>query len=297
VRKAFAITQSWRELIVGVVRETLDDDCLSLAAQMAFYFFLALFPAVLFLLALASFFPLHELTEDVGGVLGPLVSPAVLELIQDQMRRLAEADSGGLLTFGVAGALWSSSAATVSVVSSLNAAYDLTERRPWWKVRLIAIVLTLVLALFILVLISLILAGPTVATYLGERVGFGDVFEWTWKILQWPVALALVATALGLVYYVAPDASQRWSWVVPGAVVGTTLWLLSSLTFKFYVMNFADYNATYGAVGAVIVLMLWFYVSGLAILLGAEVNAQIEHLSPLGKNPGERQAPRPKRTR
>jgi membrane protein len=230
VRKAFAITQSWRELIVGVVRETLDDDCLSLAAQMAFYFFLALFPAVLFLLALASFFPLHELTEDVGGVLGPLVSPAVLELIQDQMRRLAEADSGGLLTFGVAGALWSSSAATVSVVSSLNAAYDLTERRPWWKVRLIAIVLTLVLALFILVSISLILAGPTVATYLGERVGFGDVFEWTWKILQWPVALALVATALGLVYYVAPDASQRWSWVVPGAVVGTTLWLLSSLT-------------------------------------------------------------------
>ena len=291
MRRAFAVPISWRELIVRTGRGFLEDDCLSLAAQMSFYFFLALFPAVLFLLALASFFPLQQVTADVGAVLGPFVSPEVLTLIQDQMRRLGDADSGGLLTIGVLGALWSSSAATVAVVSSLNAAYDLTERRPWWKVRLLAIGLTLALAVFILVSISLVLAGPSVATYLGEVVGFGAVFEWTWKILQWPVAFLLVAAALGLVYYFAPDADQRWAWVLPGAVVGTALWMLSSLAFKVYVMYFTDYNATYGAVGTVIVLMLWFYVSGMAILIGAEMNAEIEHASPEGKNPGEREAP------
>jgi membrane protein len=189
------------------------------------------------------------------------------------------------------GALWSSSSATVAIVASLNKAYDLTERRPWWKVRLLAIGLTLFLAIFILTSIWLVLAGPSIATYFGRVVGLGAVFEWTWKVVQWPVAFALVVVALGHVYYLAPDADQNWRWVLPGAVFGTVLWMLVSLGFKFYVMNFGNYNETYGAVGSVIVLMLWFYASAFALLLGAEMNSEIEHASPLGKNPGERQAP------
>ena len=114
------------------------------------------------------------------------------------------------------------------------------------------------------------------------------MFEWTWKILQWPLAFFLVSTAVGLVYYFAPDAEQDWVWITPGAIVGTLLWVIVSLVFKVYVANFADYNATYGAVGGVIVLLLWFYISGLAILVGAEMNAEIEHASPYGKDPGEK---------
>jgi len=288
---AFAIRITWFELIKRTIREVMADDCLSLAAQMAYYFFLALFPAVLFLLALASYFPLQNVAADLGEVLGPFVSPQVLSLIQDQMRRLGDADSGGLLTFGVLGALWSSSAATVAIVSSLNKAYDLTERRPWWKVRLIAIGLTLALAVFLLVSLWLILVGPTIATYLGQTVGLGTAFEWTWKLLQWPFAFLLVVTAMALVYYVAPDADQSWVWVSPGAVVGTLVWMVSSLAFKVYIANFTSYNATYGAVGGVIVLLLWFYVSGLAILIGAEMNAEMEHASPYGRTPGDRAAP------
>ena len=132
------------ELARRTWRDAIDDDVLGLAAQLAYYFFLALFPAILFLLAIASFFPLANLTDDIGRALGPFVSPQVLELIQDQMRRLANNDSGGLLTFGVACALWSSSAAIVSIVGALNRAYDIEESRPWWKVRLLAIGLTLV---------------------------------------------------------------------------------------------------------------------------------------------------------
>jgi uncharacterized BrkB/YihY/UPF0761 family membrane protein len=135
---------------------------------------------------------------------------------------------------------------------------------------------------------SLIVTGPKIAEYLASSMGLGAVFEWTWKILQWPLAFFLASTALALVYYFAPDAEQDWVWVTPGAVFGTLLWLIVSLAFKFYVANFADYNATYGAVGGVIVLLLWFYISGLAILVGAEMNAEIEHASPWGKDPGEK---------
>src|SRR5262245_246512 len=162
----------WLELGRRTWREAIDDDVLGLAAQLSYYLFLALFPALVFLLALASFFPLTNITDDVGRSLGPFVSPEVLALIQDQMRRLANNENGGLLTFGVIGALWSSSAALVSIVDALNRAYDIEEGRPWWKVRLVATGLTLGTALFILLALSLVLAGPTVAERLGQATGW-----------------------------------------------------------------------------------------------------------------------------
>ena len=268
----------------------MDDDCLGLAAQLSYYFFLSVFPAMLFLLAIASFFPLDNLTDDVARVIGPFVSAEVLQLILEQMQRLASAESGGLLTIGVLGALWSSSAAIVSIVSALNRAYDLIETRPWWKVRLMAITLTLGVALFILVAFTLVLSGPTAARYVGEATGLGTAFALAWSILQWPLAFALVAFAIGLLYYFGPDADQDWAWITPGAIVATILWLVVSLAFKLYVANFTDYNASYGAIGGVILLMLWFYLSSLVILAGAELNSEIDHASPHGKLPGEKSA-------
>ena len=156
--------------------------------------------------------------------------------------------------------------------------------------RLVAIVLTVGVALFILVALSLVLVGPGVAGYLGDLTGLGAAFEWSWLVVQWPLAFVLVSTAIGLVYYFAPDADQDWVWITPGAFVATALWLVASLGFKFYVATFTDYNAAYGAVGGVIVLLLWFYVSGLALLAGAEFNAQIERASPHGKGPGQKTA-------
>lgn len=281
---------SWWELARRTVRETIDDDCLGLAAQVAYYLFLALFPALLFLLAIASFLPIENLTDEVGRLLGPLVSAEVLTLIQDQMTRLAEAESGGLLTFGVLAALWSSSAGVVAIVSALNRAYDIEEGRPWWHVRLLAIALTLGMAVLVLLALALVVIGPEVATYLGDTVGFGSAFKWAWLILQWPLVFAMASTAIGMAYYFGPDAEQEWVWITPGAVLATALWLLMSLAFRYYVANFTDYNASYGSVGGVMVLMLWFYISGLAILIGAEMNAEIEHASPYGKGPGQKSA-------
>lgn len=282
------VSISWAELARRTWREMADDDVLGLAAQLSYYFFLALFPAILFLLALASFFSLSNVTDDVGRSLGPFVSPQVVGMIQEQMRRLANNESAGLLTFGVVGALWSSSAALVSIVGALNRAYDIEEGRPWWKVRLIAIGLTVGIAAVVLFALSLVLAGPALAEWLGRVTGWGTSFEWAWLVLQWPLVGALVVIGIGAIYYFAPDADQDWVWITPGAVAATVLWLFASLLFRVYVTNFTDYEAAYGAVGGVIVVLLWFYVSGVAILAGAELNAEIEHASPYGKAPGQK---------
>src|SRR5687767_6408860 len=221
----------WTELVRRTVRDTIDDDCPALAAQLSYYLCLAFFPALLFLLALSSFFSLHIVTDDVAAALGPFVSPALLTLIQDQMRRLADANDGGLLTVGVLGALWGSSSALAAIVSAVNTAYDLPETRPWWRVRLTAALLTVALAVIVIAAGALVLAGPAIMRLLGLVDTNGAM--WIWSLVRWPAAFALVACGVGIIYYYAPDADKDWLWITPGAVVATTLWLVSSVAFKF----------------------------------------------------------------
>jgi membrane protein len=284
----FRIPIGWGELLKRTGQEAMADDILSLAAQQAYYFFFALFPALLALVSFASFFPLQNLVSEVVIRLGHVVPGDVIDIIRGQLEALSEDRAGGLLTLGFVLALWTSSTALVSVCSTLNTAYDITESRPWWKVRLTAIALTIGLAFFILVSMALVIAGPGLAERVAAAMHMGPAFEWTWKILQWPLVFVLVATGVALVYYFAPDAEQDWVWITPGSVLATMLWLAASLGLKFYIGNFGNYNETYGAIGTVMVLMLWFYVSGLAILIGAELNAEIEHASPYGKEAGEK---------
>lgn len=285
--QTFAIPISWRELLTRTAQQTIKDNVAGLAAQLAYYFFLALFPALLFLIALASFFP-GDVIQQMVEAMRSVAPPAVVEILESQVRQIAEGEDAGLLTFGILFTLWSSSAAIVGIVDAMNSAYDIEEGRPWWKVRVVAICLTIGLALFVLSAFALVLLGPTIAEWLAAHLGFGSVFVTTWNIVQWPLAFALLALALAIVNYYAPDAEQDWEWVTPGAVLATLLWLLASIGFRIYVTNFADYNETYGSIGGVMVLMLWFYVSAFAVLVGAEMNAEIEHASPHGKDKGEK---------
>ena len=284
----FRIPLSWSELLKRTFRETVADDVFNLAAQQAYYFFFALFPALLALLSIASFFPIENLIGEITALLQRVAPKDVTDIVTEQIVKIGQSNAGGLLTVAFFFTLWSSSSAVVAMCSTLNAAYDITEGRPWWKVRLIAIGLTVGLALFILISMTLVVAGPTLAEKVAEAMRLGPVFTWTWKILQWPLVFFLVATAVALVYYFAPDAEQDWIWITPGSVLATMLWIVASLAFRFYVTNFASYNETYGAIGGVMVLLLWFYVSGIALLIGAELNAEIEHASPYGKDVGEK---------
>ena len=208
--------------------------------------------------------------------------------VRDQMTKIADSGDTALLSFGILVALWSSSSAMGAVVNAMNRAYDIEEQRPWWKVKLLAIVLTIGLAAFILIALTLVLAGPQLADLATRWLGMSVIWAWVWKIAQWPLVFALVAIGIGLIYYFAPDAEQDWVWITPGSCVATILWLAASLAFRYYVVTFGDYTETYGAIGGIIVILLWFYLSGLAIVIGAELNAEIEHASPWGKDPGEK---------
>jgi len=288
--RALNVPISWAELGRRTYREVLADDCLGLAAQLAYYFFLALFPALLFLVAIVSFIPVAGLLDAITNNLARVAPVEVLSIVQDQILKIAHNKDGGLLTLGMLGTIWSTSSGINAIIATMNQAYDIQEGRPWWKVKLLALGLTVALAAFIVISFTLVLVGPTLAEKVAAWAHLGPAFAWTWQIVQWPIVFGLVSLAVALIYFYAPDAVQEWIWITPGSVLATTLWLTISLGFKFYVKHFASYNATYGAIGGVIVLMLWFYLSALAVLVGAELNAEIEHASPDGKDPGEKVA-------
>ena len=277
-----------KEVLRRTYREVIADDAQALAAELSYYFFLSLFPALLCLIAIASFFPLQNLTDDVVRLLGRFAPAPMLDLIKQQMVKIAEGHDGGLLSVGLIGALWSSSGAMVAVVSAMNRAYDIEESRPWWKVRIAAIGMTVALAVFIVMAFTLIVAGPQLPDFLAKHVGCGSLFVLSWKVLQWPLAFALVSTAFGIIYYYAPDAEQEWAWITPGAATAAALWFAGTLLFRFYAVNFGNYEATYGTIGGIILMLLWFFLTGLVIVIGAEMNAEIEHASPWGKAPGEK---------
>lgn len=274
--QAFRVPIAWRELLSRTWREIDDDNCLGLAAQLAYYFILALFPALIVVVAIASFFPRSTL-QQVLATLAPFMPPDALSLIRTQLDSILAAEQGGLLTVGVLGALWSSSAALTAIIDTLNRAYDVTETRPWWKVRLLAIGLTVGLAIFILTAFALVVAGPELAHLIVDRLGLASAVATAWTIGQWPIVFLLVTFGVALTYYFAPDTDQDWAFITPGSALATLLWLAASLGFRIYVQNFGDYNATYGALGAGVLLLLWLYVSGLAVLVGAELNAEIEN--------------------
>jgi len=264
------------ELIKRTAKEVIEDDCINIAAQLAYYFALALFPALLFLVALASFLP-YNVVNDVVAALDPIAPPEVLSIIRKQLETIVSGDATSLLTIGILGALWSSSGAMTSIVSALNAAYDIPETRPWWKVRLVSMALTIGLVFFVLFAFTLIVAGPNAGHWLANWFGLSDTFDTTWVYFRWPLTFALATTGIAIVFYYAPDADQDWVWITPGSILTTVLWVSFSMAFRLYVTRVGDYAAAYGALAGAAILLLWLYFSGLALLIGGELNSEIEH--------------------
>ena len=267
------------ELLKRTIREVNDDNCVGLAAQLAFYFFLALFPALLFLVALLAYVPVDRALATILSAIAPVAPEELLRLVRDQLDELREGSQGTLLTFGMAGAIWSSSAAMVAIIDALNRAYDITEFRPWWKRRIVAAVLTLGLATFIIAALAFVMMGPDFVAWLTRRFGLDPQLAWLWTVIRWPLTVVFATLGINVIYHFAPNVKRAWTWLTPGSLLATALWIASSLGFKLYVTKFADFGASHGAIGGVIVILLWFYVSSFAILVGAEVNAVIAEAS------------------
>lgn len=276
IAAGFRTPLSLREIVTRTAAEISEDNCLGIAAQLAFYFFLALFPALLFFVALLGYVPIDRALATLLIALGPVAPEEMIALVRGQIDELTSGSHGGLLTLGIIGAIWSSSAATVAIIDALNRAYDVAEWRPWWKRRLVAIGLTIGLALFIVAALVFVLLGPEVAQWAVRAFGLAPAVAMIWSAIRWPLIILLVMLGVDLVYHFAPNLKRTWTWLTPGSVLATLLWIGVSFAFKLYVARFADFNATHGAIGGVIVVLLWFYVSSFAILVGAELNGVLD---------------------
>jgi len=252
------------------------DDVFTRAAALAYYYFFALFPALLFLTALVGLLPVPGLMDRLLADLARVLPGESAALVTRTLAQTLAGASTRLLSLGVIGALWGASAGMLSVMDALNVAQRITDPRAWWTRRLVAVLLTLGLALFTLIALILVIFGERIGEMVAAAVGLGLAFTLAWTALQWPVVIACLLLGLLLVYHVAPAARRPLGWLAPGAVCAMVSWLAVSFGFRVYVSHVRSYDATYGSIGGVILLMLWFYLSSLTLLIGAEINALIE---------------------
>lgn len=275
----------------GVLRRALQNfsahDMSSYAAALAYQVFFSLFPFLIFLIALLGFLEVPEffdwLRQEAAALL-PAQAMSQVDGVIDQI----EQPQGGLLSFGIIVALWSASAGMRATMNALNVAYHVPEGRPVWKRLLLSVLYTVGLAAMLALAAGLMSFGPQAIGWVGDQLGLGAVTLTLWNLLRWPLAAALLMFTVAIIYYVAPDVEQELRFITPGAVLAVAVWLAASLGFAFYVQNFADYSATYGSIGAIIVLLLYLYLSAAILLFGAEINAAAEHNAPTGKDPGEK---------
>nr|WP_052375534.1 YihY/virulence factor BrkB family protein [Chondromyces apiculatus] len=260
-----------KKFLASLYREWDADNVEDVAAALTFSGVLALFPFLLFLVALTSLMLDPSETAELIAQLYQVAPSAVAEILSERLDALGHGGSPGLLTLGGIGAFWAASGGVAALSRALNAAYDVTETRPWWKVRLLGIGVTAAAAVLSVIAAAIAIVTPAVVNFLGLS-GLSPLF----LFLRLPIAAFIMMIVLAMLYYVLPNAKMKFRIITPGSVVAVLLWLLVSVGFSSYVTNFGSYEVTYGALGGVIVMLMWMWISSMAIMLGAEINSLIE---------------------
>jgi membrane protein len=269
---------------VGVVlkrtfKETMDDNVLGLAAETAYYFFFSLFPLLLFAAPLLSLFGNKTQTLDfVMQQMASAVPADAFALVRDVLNDvLYSKNAPGLASVGALLALWAGSNIFTSLMSALNAAYDVKETRPWWKQKLIACACVIGAGFVLLIATLVMLAGEDIVTAAAGHLGIGSTGQLIWTIIQFPLVILLLVCLASMVFYVLPNVRQNKRHIVAGALLNTVLFIVVTLVFRAYVQHFGNYNKTYGTIGAVIVLLTWMYLSMLTVLIGGELASELHH--------------------
>ena len=270
----------WKDFLLDIMREWDKDKVDTVAGALTFFGVLALFPFMVFVVSLASLLIDPATAAGMINDLYRVAPPAVADILSERIHALTTGQSPALLTFSAVGTIWAASGGVASLMEALNMAYGVTDSRPFWKRRGLAILVTLGSAVFIVIASLIAVATPAIAHALGEPMA--TIILWA----RLPVSAFIVLAVLAVLYYVLPDVEQDFKFITPGSVVAVVLWLIASIGFSFYVKKVGGFEVSYGALGGVIVMLMWMWISSMAVLLGAEINAIIEHRSPDGKRPG-----------
>jgi len=270
--------QSWLDVLKRTIREFKEDGLTDRAAALTYYGVLAIFPA---LLAMVSVLGLvgPSATQPLIDNLGKLAPGPAREIFTTAIRNLQRSKSSGGVLFivGLAGALWSASGYVASFMRASNAIYEVEEGRPLWKKIPVRIGVTLVLMVLLAVSALGVVVTGGLAEQAGKVLGLGESVVTVWGIAKWPLLLLVISMLLAILYWATPNVKQPgFPWVSPGGLIAVTLWVAASAAFAVYVGNFGSYNKTYGALGGVIMFLVWLWLSNLAVLLGAELNAELE---------------------
>lgn len=271
--------RSWRYVVGRTVREFSRDDCADLAAALTYYALLSIFPAAIALVSLLGVVGQgRQTTNALLDIVNDLGSPSAVDTLKGPLEDLSSASGAGIaLVVGVLAALWSASGYVGAFGRAMNRIYQVPEGRPFWKLRPTMIVVTLVAVLLVAVLaVGLVVTGP-LAESVGRTIGLGGTAVTVWDIAKWPILLAIVVAVVAILYYATPNVKQpKFRWISVGALVAIVTWALASAAFGIYVANFSAYNKTYGSLAGVIVFLLWLWITNLALLFGAELDAEIE---------------------
>jgi membrane protein len=278
----------WKKFFTDLKNEVKEDNISNGAAALAYYLTLAIFPALILLLSLLPYLPIAQVDQAILDSLREIMPPEAVNMLMGIMNDVISHKSGGLLSIGALGTLWAASNGTYAVMQQLNITYDVEERRPFLKSRATAVGLTILVGLLVIVAFSSIVLGGKIQTWMDSSLGLGPVVGVFFALLRWAIILAAFLLAFALTYYYGPDVEQSFKFITPGSVCGVIVLIGASVLFRYYVTNFGDYSATYGSIGAVIILMLWLYIAGIVVLLGSEINALVEHYSAGGKQKGEK---------
>ncbi|WP_235953587.1 YihY/virulence factor BrkB family protein [Noviherbaspirillum galbum] len=263
------------------IKEFIDDDMPTYASALAYQILFSIFPFAIFLVALISTLHLPDFMlwlRQQAAVFLPAQAFTQVNTVLDQLQQ----PQGGLLSLGAVIALWTASAAVRAIMNAFNAAYGVKEERPWWVIYPLSLLYTVLMAVLLMAAAALLLIGPKAMNWLAGQIGIEKIVVAIWAWLRWPVAVLLLSMTAAIVYYAAPAKQPNFRFITPGAVLSVLIWIVASLGFSAYVGNFGNYNAMYGSIGSIIVLLLYFFISSAVLLFGAEMNAVIERHSPDG---------------
>ncbi|MEK3890307.1 YihY/virulence factor BrkB family protein [Bacillus sp. FSL K6-3431] len=273
-KRQLTILESLKKVIDFVkllIKKITENDVPGMAAQLAYFFLLSLFPLLIFMVTLLPYTPLTQ--EDIFNVIIDYAPQETLTLIENTLKEVLGNRSGGLLSIGIIGTLWSASNGMNALMKSINRAYNVEEKRSFIKARGLAILLTLAMIFVFILALLLPVFGKQLGVFIFSNFGQSEMFLNIWEVMRWVLSpVILFAVFLGI-YYLAPSMKIKCLTAVPGAIFASLGWIIVSLGFSYYVTNFGNYSSTYGSIGGIIILMLWFYISAIIIMVGGEVNS------------------------